>query len=192
MLLSAIQRSYRGNTAFMGGVALEHRKSTQEVPRKYPGSTRARAIPGTPARYFFCNSCSFRSRFRGFGSLWFGRNRPGVFQNLLIFTHPQKRKKHTIPPQIRQAGDRWQRMHQASASRRDANERRTTNRQQAEEVARQHNHDRGRRVELCRAQPSAEMQLMPHDMTPSIVPQRISSAAPGGSWPRACGDHLER
>ena len=56
----------------------------------------------------------------------------------------------------RQADGRWQRMHQASASRRDANERRTTNRQQAEEVTRQHNHDRGRRAELCRAQPSAE------------------------------------
>ena len=44
----------------------------------------------------------------------------------------------------RQADDRWQRMHQASASRRDANERRTTNRQQAEEVTRQHNHECGR------------------------------------------------
>ena len=92
----------------------------------------------------------------------------------------------------RHADDRWPRMHQASASRRDANERRTTNRQQAEEVTRQHNHDRGRRAELCRAQPSAKMQLMPHDVAPFIVPQRISSAAPGGSWPRACGDHLER
>ena len=51
----------------------------------------------------------------------------------------------------RHADDRWPRMHQASASRRDANERRTTNRQQAEEVTRQHNHDRGRRAELCRA-----------------------------------------
>ena len=83
-------------------------------------------------------------------------------------------------------------MHQAGASQRDANKRRTTIRQQEEEVTRQDNHDCGRRVELCRAQPSAEMQSMPHDVMPSIALQRISSAAPGGSWPRACGDHLER
>ena len=101
----------------------------------------------------------------------------------------QRQKAHEERPT---GGRQATRMHQASASRRDANERRTTNRQQAEEVARQHNHDRGCRVELCRAQPSAEMQLMPHDVTPFIVPQRISSAAPGGFWPRACGDHLER
>ena len=43
-----------------------------------------------------------------------------------------------------------------------------------------------------RALPSAEMQSMPHDVTPSIALHGISSAAPGGSWPRACGDHLER
>ena len=58
-------------------------------------------------------------------------------------------KRHTR--RDRQADDRWPRMHQASASRRDANERRTTNRQQAEEVTRQHNHER-RRVERRRVE----------------------------------------
>ena len=43
-----------------------------------------------------------------------------------------------------------------------------------------------------RALPSAEMQSMPHDVAPSIALHGISSAAQGGSWPRACGDHLER
>ena len=42
-------------------------------------------------------------------------------------------------------------MHQASASRRDANERRAINRQQAEEATRQHNHER-RRVERRRVE----------------------------------------